>query len=569
MKFGPQIIDDKTVKFNLWAPSAEKVELILNDMVIPMPSSSNGWFQLNAKAKIGDQYKFKINSKLEVPDPASRFQPNDVDGSSEIVDNEYDWTNFTGKPWEEAVIYELHVGTFSKSGNYQGVEEKLDYFVELGITAIELMPLAAFKGKHGWGYDGVLLYAPDSIYGTPSDLKHLIDTAHKKGIMVFLDVVYNHFGPAGNYLHEYAKDFFTEKHQTLWGAAINFAIPEVRDFFIENALYWFEEYRFDGLRFDAVHAIMDDSEKHFLYELSETIRERISPDRHIHLILENDKNQARYLAPEHFNAQWNDDSHHLAHVLLTSETGGYYVDYKKDTLGKLGRVLAEGFAYQGDPSPHRNGEIRGENSSYLPPTAFINFLQNHDQIGNRVMGERLSMIADEKYLELALAVTLLAPSIPMLFMGEEWAAKTPFLYFCDFEGELASSVREGRRKEFSSFAEFSSEEAQSKIPDPNAETTFQKSKLDWLSIDQSKLNSTKQILILRRKYIIPLLKSGWLKSNYTAHGESKLGVDWYFKNNKILKLKINLTDDLESPAAHVIWQSPNKQISFVIEDNND
>src|SRR3984893_13853361 len=318
MPFGAECSEDGSVRFRLWAPAARRVELSLagakRSTHIPLQEQTKGWFELvTDAARHGTQYRFRIDGEQEVPDPASRFQPRDVHGPSEVIDPEsFEWRDdgWRGRPWEEAVIYELHVGTFTPSGKFSSVRTRLEYLAELGITAIELMPVADFPGKRNWGYDGVLPFAPDSSYGRPDDLKRLIDTCHARGICVLLDVVYNHFGPEGNYLHLYAPDFFTERSRTPWGAAINFACPHVRRFYVENALYWLEEYHFDGLRFDAVHAIADDGPRHILTEIAETVRQRCNGKRRIHLVLENDNNEARRLGAGLFNAQWNDDVHH-------------------------------------------------------------------------------------------------------------------------------------------------------------------------------------------------------------------------------------------------------------------
>src|SRR6202167_571226 len=392
MPFGAECEDDGSVRFRLWAPAARQVELSLagDSKRIGLDRRNNDWFELNTmEAKPGSQYYFRIDDAHEVPDPASRFHPQDVQGPSEVVaPHAFEWHDhaWRGRPWEEAVIYELHVGAFTASGTFSAACERLDYLAELGITAIELMPVADFPGKRNWGYDGVLPFAPDSAYGRPEDLKALIQSAHDRGLMVFLDVVYNHFGPEGNYLNSYAPQFFTDRHKTPWGDAINFDGFEsrtVRDFFINNALYWLTEYQVDGLRLDAVHAIIDDSTPHILTELADAVRSSVEPDRHVHLILENDYNQARYLQRtercpvQGYNAQWNDDIHHALHVLIIGERDGYYVDYSERPLDQLGRCLSQGFAYQGESSLHRNGEYRGEPPAGGPLTDFISFLQNH------------------------------------------------------------------------------------------------------------------------------------------------------------------------------------------------
>jgi malto-oligosyltrehalose trehalohydrolase len=528
MPFGAEVLPDgQGTRFRLWAPTAGQVELVIHDhgqqRPIPLQAQPDGWYShTDPQAGHGTLYQYRINGDLRVPDPASRYQPQDVHGPSQVIDpTRFVWqdADWTGRPWEETVLYELHVGTFSPEGTFAGVKNKLDYLADLGVTAIELMPVADFPGGRNWGYDGVLLYAPDSRYGTPDELKDLIQTAHRKGLMVFLDVVYNHFGPDGNYLHTYAESFFTEHHHTPWGAAINFEGPRpVREFFIQNALYWLNEYHFDGLRFDAVHAILDDSPKHILNELAETVRANTGPQRHIHLVLENDDNAARFIrsTPQDalFDAQWNDDFHHAAHVIATGDATGYYADYAEalshqSAVQHLGRCLTEGFAYQGEPSPYRNNRLRGERSIHLPLTAFVDFLQNHDQIGNRAFGERLHQLAAPDALRALTEILLLAPSVPLLFMGEEWQAETPFLFFCDFDAELGRLVTEGRRKEFARFPEFSCPETREHIPDPSARSTFEQSRLNWAEPDDDRhaawLAFCKQLLAVRRREIVPRL----------------------------------------------------------------
>ena len=569
-QFGP-VWTSKGVQFRLWAPDAKSVRLCLNERPpVAMSAGDRGWYNCTvADAKAGDTYYFLVgDNAVRIPDPASWFQPMGTEGASELVKpSTFRWTDedWKGRPWEEAVIYELHTGCFTEKGTYKGVEEKLDYLSSLGMTAIELMPVADFAGQRGWGYDGVLPFAPHEAYGRPEDLKHLIDRAHAKGIMVFLDVVYNHFGPAGNFLNVYAKEFFTEHHHTPWGVAINFeGSREVRDFFLSNALYWLEEYHFDGLRLDAVHAIKDSSEKHFLYELAEKIRATLT-GRQVHLILENDRNESHFLTrdgrgmPDFYTAQWDDDIHHVFHVLLTGEKTGYYEDYADDAFDRLERCLTEGFAYQGEPSLHRHGEARGEPTAALPPAAFVSFLQNHDQIGNRAMGERLCHLASPHKLRLAQAIMLLSPQPPMLFMGEEWAASSPFLYFCDFHGELAKAVREGRRKEFKSFSEFSDPEARLRIPDPNARDTFEASRVNWHERETEPYVSayahTQHLIALRRKHILPLLKSGFVKTLHRKAGPQRLNITYLFKKGEA-EVTANFSDSpmpLGYIAGEPIW----------------
>jgi len=550
MPFGAECLDDASVRFRLWAPAAHQVEVCLaggnGSVQIPLEPCDKGWFELVTNvARPGSQYRFRINGAQDVPDPASRFQPRDVHGPSEVVDPDaFDWSDsgWHGRRWEEAVIYELHVGAFTSAGMFSAVRERLDYLADLGITAVELMPVADFPGRRNWGYDGVFLFAPDSIYGRPEDLKEMVQGAHERGIMVLLDVVYNHFGPEGNYLRSYAPQFFTDRHRTPWGDGINFDGPEsriVRDFFIHNALYWLTEYHFDGLRLDAVHAIIDDSTPDILTELADAVRRTIEPDRHVHLILENDSNQARYLQrgehcrPKWYTAQWNDDVHHALHVLITGERDGYYIDYSERPLEQLGRCLTEGFAYQGEVSLHRNGETRGEPTEGLPLSAFVSFLQNHDQIGNRAFGERIAAIADPRAVRAAMAILLLAPSPPLLFMGEEFGAATPFLFFCDFEKNLAAAVTEGRRNEFARFARFTDPGQRERIPDPNALSTFETSHLDWSELEKPGhrdwLHFYRTLLNLRRKYIVPRLFTGCsLDANYEVDVDQDLTVRWTF-----------------------------------------
>ncbi len=553
MPFGTEI-QTGGVRFRLWAPSATGVELLV-DGAEPraMERLADGWCELlEPMARPGSRYRFRIGGDLLVPDPASRYQPEDVQGPSMVVDPaEFQWEdgNWHGRPWEEAVLYELHIGAFTPEGSFAAVESHLDELADLGVTAIELMPVADFAGRRGWGYDGVLPFAPDSAFGRPDELKRLVQAAHARRLMVFLDVVYNHFGPEGNYLHAYAAPFFTRRHHTPWGAANNFDGPgsrAVRDFFIENALYWLDEYHLDGLRLDAVHAILDDSPKHFLVELAERVRAAFA-DRHVHLVLENDANQARFLMAHLFDAQWNDDFHHILHVLATGETAGYYRDYRKTPLQWLGRALTKGFAYQGEPSEHRGGEPRGEPSAHLPATRFVAFLQNHDQIGNRATGERLSALAAPEALQAALAILLLCPSIPLLFMGEEWGSSQPFLYFCDFHAELGAAVREGRRREFEQFPQFADAEARRRIPDPNDEATFLGSKLDWTArsgpAGAERLALVRRLLVLRHAEIVPRLKGLVAEAGFALEEPHLLHAWWHLADGATLALQANLGEN--------------------------
>jgi malto-oligosyltrehalose trehalohydrolase len=521
MQYGAEVLPDG-VRFRLWAPAASRVSVVLEkeSAETEMRKLADGWFEVTeGKGKPGTRYRYRIDGELLVPDPASRFQPQDVDGPSEVIDPaafRWDDGEWRGRPWREAVLYELHVGTFSPEGTYRGVLKKLSLLKELGVTAIELMPLADFAGRRNWGYDGVLPFAPDSRYGRPEDLKALVQAAHRAGMMVLLDVVYNHFGPQGNYLQRYAPQFFTERHATPWGAAIDFSQGPVRGYFVANARYWLEEFRFDGLRLDAVHAIHDDSPTHVLEEIISSVGTISSFPRH--LVLENEANQARFLGPGGYRAQWNDDAHHACHVLATGETQGYYAGFAAAPARQLARCLAEGFAYQGEPSPFHGGKPRGEPSVHLPPGAFIDFLQNHDQIGNRAHGERLLSLSNEQTLRALSAILLLAPSVPLLFMGEEWGCRQPFLFFCDFGGELGEAVRKGRRSEFPHFRNF---------PDPLAETTFKRCVLRWKDRDgasgEAWLAHYRGLLDVRRREIAP---RDWPPGRWRMLGERAFEVTW-------------------------------------------
>ncbi len=559
MPYGAALVEGG-VRFRLWAPAASSVTLLLFEQGAPlaqeMTPQGEGWYELTTNAAhAGSRYKFRIDGGVEVPDPAARANE-DIEGASVVVDAlKYEWGNehWRGRPWHEAVIYELHVGTFTPEGTFAGIESHLDHLVQLGITVIELMPIADFPGERGWGYDGVLPFAPDAAYGTPDELKSFIDAAHERGIAVMLDVVYNHFGPEGNWLHTYAPQFFTERHHTPWGAAINFDGEQsapVREFFIHNALYWLEEFQFDGLRLDAVHAMLDDSERHFIKELAQRVHDAFDARREVYVVLENGNNTASYLGSPRqrdlVEAQWNDDTHHCLHVILTGETDGYYGDYADNPHAMLCRCLAEGFGYQGETSPHEGGRPRGEPSAQLPPTAFVNFLQNHDQIGNRACGERLHQLTkNEAALVAATAIVLLAPSIPMLFMGEEWAAPEPFIYFCDFEPGLAQKVREGRKREFAKFARFSGEGAETP-PDPTDSATFERVKLNWDALTRPShagwLEYYRRLLAIRQRDIVPLIPEITRGRCVKLQDSGAFAVDWGTNNGNLLHLIANLSD---------------------------
>lgn len=550
LSLGAQLMDTHRTRFRLWAPGCEQVWLRLQGAEpLAMQHSGEGVFSCEAECGAGTRYQYLTDTGLAVPDPLSRCQAQDVDGHSVVVDpNSYHWrhADWRGRDWSEIVIYEIHTGCFGgTSGTFRGLMEHLEELAELGVTAIELMPIADFPGARNWGYDGVLLFAPDRAYGSPESLKELIDAAHGCGLCVYLDVVYNHFGPEGNYLGAYAPQFFTDEDSP-WGAHIDFSQPRVRRFYIENALYWLMEYRFDGLRFDAVHAIRDTG---WLQEAAACIRAEIEPGRHVHLMLENENNQAELLddaaGAAGYEAQWNDDGHNVLHVLLTGETEAYYQNYAADPTGKLARCLGEGFIYQGESSPDR-GEPRGTASAHLPPSAFILFLQNHDQVGNRALGERLSCLTDPARLRAAVTLQLLCPQIPLLFMGEEWGCETPFLYFTDFHGSLADAVREGRRAEFAAFSAFSDARQRCSIPDPNAESSFARSRLPTRDIMASSplrrewREFYRKLLQLRRRHIVPRI-DGCRSSGSSIVAEGCVVAAWRMGDGTRLHIAVNLS----------------------------
>ncbi|KAA0890742.1 malto-oligosyltrehalose trehalohydrolase [Pusillimonas sp. ANT_WB101] len=561
---GPVIQADGRVRFRLWAPDASGVALeVAGGKTIPMCDVGAGMYEVHVNCAPGTKYSFRLDSGLAVPDPASRLQDGDPQDASVVVDvADYAWRNagWMGRPWSETVLYEVHVGLL---GGFRGLQERLPDLADLGVTAIELMPIADFPGARNWGYDGVLPFAPENSYGSPGELKELIDTAHGLGIQVFLDVVYNHFGPEGNFLHTYAAAFFRDDIQTPWGPAIDFRQPQVRAFFAENALYWLREYRFDGLRLDAVHAI----EGHdWLLEMAAFVRREIAaivPGRHVHLVVENDDNSASLLQAG-FDAQWNDDEHHVLHHMLTGEAQSYYADYADEPASRLARCLAQGFDYQGQPSPFRAGRPRGEPSAGLPPTSFVFFLQNHDQTGNRPWGERLRTLCahNEDALRAAIALQLLTPQIPLLFMGEEYGALAPFLYFTSFKNEgLVQAIREGRQREHADATH--RDGAPLGLPDPNDKKTWDACMaLPGLSVERNREWRTLygQLLGVRHAFIIPYL-DGACSLSARVLGPMAVQASWQLNNGTVLSVYCNLSNaDVAIAAASldeiVVFEGP-------------
>ena len=555
LSFGANLVGQGRTQFRIWAPAQPTMSVAVEGAAPrPMLRSGDGWFEVEANCEAGAHYRYILQDGTRVPDPAARAQHGDVHGASIVVDpGSYRWRHphWRGRPWHETVLYEAHAGLL---GGFAGIARELPRLAALGVTAVELMPIAEFPGSRNWGYDGALLFAPECSYGRPDDLRALIDAAHGLGLTIFLDVVYNHFGPDGNYLARYAPEMFRDDVATPWGPAFDFRRREVRRFFTENALYWLLEYRFDGLRFDAVHAIADAG---WLDEMAAEVRKTIEPGRHVHLVLENDDNAAGHLV-HGFDAQWNDDGHHVLHLLLTGESEGYYEDYVDRPAAQLARCLKEGFIYQGESSPHRGGKPRGTASAALPPTAFVLFLQNHDQIGNRAFGERLTRLAHPDALEAAVALLLLCPQIPLLFMGEEGASTTPFLYFTEHTAELAQAVRAGRRREFAKFSQFSDPKYLDKIPDPNAAETFERSKP---AADSARATDRERfyrhLLALRRNEIIPRL-AGARAVDARAVASAAVIASWRMGDGSLLSIAVNLGADaaeMPKPQGRLLFAS--------------
>ncbi len=556
------------VRFRLFAPAARSVQLALVGRdPEPMQADGHGWHELLVPDAGPDTlYRYVLPDGTAVPDPASRFQPEDVAGPSQVIDpTAFTWHDLAwrGRPWSEAVLYELHVGTFTPHGTLRAAIERLDHLQSLGVTAIELMTLADFAGLRNWGYDMVLLYAPDSAYGHPEDLKAFVEAAHARGIMVLLDVVYNHFGPEGNYLPRYFPQIASSEHKTAWGAALNFdgeCSWEVRELVIQNALYWIHEYNMDGLRLDATHAMIDHGPRHILDELASRVQESAA-GRHIHLILENENNIARRLTRSRegmcdcYSAQWNHDIDHL----LGAGFMGTQDDRKTDDKGetdRLGKALSEGFVIAAQEN-HEEYEA----GCHVPPNAFVSFLQSHDLVGNRIFGERVTSLLAPEVVRALVAVALPLPQTPMLFMGEEWAASSPFPYFCDFHGDLSKAVQKGRCEQISKLPGVSAEDLKN-APDPQAESTFRSAQLHWEELAEPEhaawLELYTRLLRLRRERITPLLKnlSGRCGS-YRVLGPGALQIDWTLAGNSRLQLQANLWHEpaqgFPAPQGEILW----------------
>jgi maltooligosyltrehalose trehalohydrolase len=543
------------ISFRVWAPNAKQVEVKIGSDLFGMAACERGWWFVEIPLDgAGIDYAFVIDRGAPLPDPRSPWQPNGIHGPSRTVDHAvFRWTNqrWQARPLSSATFYELHVGTFTPKGTFIAATDKLDYLVDLGVTHIELMPIAEFSGNRGWGYDGVDLYAPHHAYGDPDDLKRLVDACHARGLAVVLDVVYNHLGPAGNYLARFGP-YFTQRYATPWGQAMNFdraGSDEVRRFFCDNALMWLRDYHFDGLRIDAVHAILDTSAVHFLEQLAcEVMELQAQTGRHLTLIAESDLNDPRVVRRQEIggygiHAQWSDDFHHALHCVLTGERAGYYRDF--GSLADLAKALQRVFVYDGRYSASRRRR-HGRPPSGLSGHRFLGYLQTHDQIGNRAKGERSSHLMSVGRLKIAAALVLTAPFIPMLFQGEEWGATSPFLYFTDHEDpELGRNVTEGRRREFTAFG-WKPEE----IPDPQAVETFERSKLNWSERDEEPHAGLwawhRRLIELRRE--IPALSNGHLNQIRVSFDET---TKWFVVKRGAVVIACNLSQRKQRVPAEI------------------
>lgn len=575
IKRGSHLIDKHYTQFCLWAPNATRVSVVLDNgqefelhrSYIDFPD----FFSEILPCGAGTRYQYRVTNNesktLTVPDPASRGQAESVHGYSVVVDPDtYKWqvNNWNGRPWHETVLYELHVGIYE---GFIGVKSRLAALAAMGFTAITIMPIASFPGNRNWGYDGVLLYAPHFYYGKADDLKSLVDEAHALNMSIYLDVVYNHFGPDGNYLSHYAPQFFDESETTPWGSAISFKHPQVRSFYTENVMYWLDEFRFDGLRFDACHAIKD---KTWLLEVVDTVHKNLGSKRHINLMAENDDNSV-VLLKSGFCAQWNDDAHHTMHALLTGETDGYYARYAINTAELLAKCLSGGFISSSRENPYQKPSQSNSagNASDLPTTAFVFYLQNHDQIGNRPFGERLTTLVPDRKLRVANALILLCPHIPMMFMGEEFGATQPFLYFTSHEDEaLIKSVREGRQNEFSSFSKFSDTAFALKIPDPNHIDTFEASIPRPISVEGLASSNAldwnqwvSKLLGIRHRHIISKLENA--QSIFAkAIGPAAVVASWKMGDGSKLILAFNLGNERLVFSQQDLCQIANADVLF-------
>ncbi len=564
--WGPHFCKDGSTVFRIWAPAESSLKLDIDGRQVVMERQDEGWFAVRLDHQpVGALYCYVLSDGRRVPDPASRYQPLGVDGPSLLcASDRFSWkqSGWCGRPWEEAVFYELHVGTFTREGTYAAALEHLSELAEAGFTAIELMPIAQFPGRWGWGYDGVFQFAPHNAYGTPDDLRRLVDAAHQCGLMVFLDVVYNHFGPEGNFLPHYAPGFFHSENPTPWGSRIAFEEPAVRSYFIGNVLHWLEAYRFDGLRLDAVDQIVDVGTPHILQEISETVHTAFT-DRHVHLVVENPGNGGDLLVANEtghrlFAADWNDEFHHAMHVAVTGEAEGHYAPYKDRPWKQVKQALAKGYLNQGKATV--GSALR--NSACLPPTAFVHFLQNHDQVGNRALGDRLHTSLEPKVHRLLTEILFLSPQIPLVFMGDEHLSDRPFRFFADYSGDLAADIHRNRFKEAENFGGYPAGAGPENIVDPNGWTTFTSSKLDWANLEVPERQDWRafmtHLIETRRRFVIPLLANARSYAGaIVSETDTELFVDWRL-NDGLLQLRANASDNpctLDADLGDLIYAS--------------
>lgn len=564
--WGPQWLDDDRVCFRLWAPEAEPLGLLVDDVRYAMNRVEGGWFEAEVSGlRDGARYRFRLPNGSEVIDPAAHFQPEGLQAPSMVVDHRryrwqaQDWSCF---PWEEAIVSEIHIGTFTKAGTFAAAIERLPHLAETGINALEVLPVAHFPGARGWGYDGVLHYAPHSAYGSPDDVKAFVDAAHQHGIAVYLDVVYNHFGPEENHLSRYAPDFFHTVRATPWGVALDFTREPVRRYFVDNALHWLEHYRFDGLRLDATHEVYDDSAEHVLAEIVREVR-ACFPERRIHLIAEGQRHRwgmVGYRAgrPLLYDAGWNDHFHQALSVVVTGEAGGYYADFAESP--EKGLALAMEGRKPESRSPREMVAEADYAEAHWPPQAFMNFLQNHDQVGNRAFGDRLWTRIDPSLARILTALLLLSPQIPLLFMGDEYGEVNAFMFFADYTGELGEAVRNGRRDEAVNFGSIAPEDRGTALPDPLSPQTFEASKLDWdfamTAEARERLALHRQLIALRRKHIVPLLAAREpVNASVIEAEDGRLAIDWQFAQAKLqLRVKLKSTPhNLPAATGSVVW----------------
>jgi len=568
------------VLFRTWATGKKNLSVVVlgdhENVVreIPMEMEASGYYSaIDPAASPGTLYKYRLDNNV-VPDLASRFQPQGVHGPSQVVDgHSFGWTDSEWKPTalHELVIYELHVGTFTREGTFEAIAARFDYLKGIGVNAIELMPIADFAGDRNWGYDGVSIYAPSRAYGKPDDLRTLVNVAHQAGLTVILDVVYNHLGPDGNYMGVYSDHYFNASHHTPWGAAFNLDGPDaapVRNHFAENPLYWVNEFHIDGFRLDATHAIPDDSPKHLIQEIAERIQALGGL-----VICEDPRNERKLLLPREqggygCDAVWADDFHHVVRVQMTKENEGYMA-YFKGTMEELVKTMREGWLFTGELQ--KDGIPRGTTGADLEPEHFVHCISNHDQVGNRAYGERLNQLISPAAYRAASALLLMEPYTPMFFMGQEWAASTPFLYFTDHHDELGKGVTEGRRKEFAEFSDFRDPAKLALIPDPQKLATFTNSKLDWTELEgQPNLEALRlyrDFLRFRRDNLTDRRRGRWqveqvsriaiaIRYRRKATGDI-LVVAQLLKNETILELEEN---ELLRPGKGRTWK-------FVISTN--